>query len=244
MNRRDFLKTMIAFPLGLDIFSLLEYSKFTAARLKYDGNWDQRENALRRIMYETGRRTSISCSVEPAIVRADETSIFNYPFLCMSGNSAVVEFSSLSIARLKRFISKGGFLFIDSSEENGESFYKSVISLMRQTLPSFEFSELKQDNVIYKTFYMLTKAYGRLSKKDYFEGIIYENRIAVLFSHNDLLGALEKDELGNYKFPIPDENIRRELCIRTAVNIVMYSLCVDYKDDQVHHPFFKEKVRR
>lgn len=244
MNRRDFIKSLIALPAGLEIFSLLDYSKFTAARLQYEGNWDLRQNALRRIMYEVGRRTSISCAAEPATVRPDDTAIFNYPFLCISGNKALPDFSNISIARLKRFINKGGFIFIDSSEENGEGFYKSVVRLAGQILPASEFSVIKEENVIYKTFYMLTRAYGRLNRQDLFEGIIYESRVAILFSHNDLLGALEKDELGNYKFPIPGEDTRRELCIRTAVNIVMYSLCVDYKDDQVHHPFFKEKIRR
>lgn len=227
-----------------NLLSLLDYSKFTAAKVKYNGNWNLRENALRRIMYEVNKRTSISCSKEPAIVEPGDTAIFNYPFISISGDSALPEFSSISIARLRRFINKGGFIFVDSSEEKSDNFFKSVSKLMNQIIPNSEFTTLDEKNVIYKTFYMLTKSYGRLNKRDYFDGIIFENRIVLLFSHNDLLGALERDELGNYKYSVPDENTRRELSIRTAVNIVMYSLTVDYKDDQIHHPFFKEKIRR
>jgi len=244
MNRRDFIKSLIILPFLPDPIALLDYSKFTAAKVKYSGNWDTRNNALRKIMYEVNRRTSISCSSEPATVEPESTTIFNYPFLSISGDKSLPDFPAISIARLKRFINKGGFIFIDSSEENTDTFYKSVQKLVDSILPNSEFVTLDSNHVIYKTFYMLNKAYGRLSKKDFFEGIIYENRVAILFSHNDLLGALQKDELGNYRYSIPDEGTRRELCIRTAVNIVMYSLCVDYKDDQVHHPFFKEKIRR
>ncbi|MCX7958893.1 MAG: DUF4159 domain-containing protein [Deltaproteobacteria bacterium] len=244
MNRREFIKSLFAIPLVPDMLALLDYSKFTAAKVKYNGNWNLRENALRRIMYEVNRRTSISCSREPATIEPSDTAIFNYPFLSVSGDSALPEFSTVSIARLRRFINKGGFIFADSSEEKKDEFYKSVVKLAGQIIPGTEFVTLDEKNVIYRTFYMLTKSYGRFNKKDFFEGIIYENRIVILFSHNDLLGALERDELGNYKYSIPDENIRRELSIRTAVNIVMYSLTVDYKDDQVHHPFFKEKTRR
>lgn len=244
MKRREFLKACISIPLLPNLFSLLDYSKFTAAKIKYNGNWNLRENALRKIMFEVNRRTSISCSKEPATVNADDTAIFNYPFLTISGDRALPEFSQLSIARLRRFINKGGFIFADSSEEKSDEFYNSIVKLMNQIIPNSEFVTLDENNVIYKTFYMLTKSYGRLKKKDFFEGLIFENRIAILFSHNDLLGALERDEFGNYKYSISDEQTRRELSIRTAVNIVMYSLTVDYKDDQVHHPFFKEKIRR
>lgn len=244
MDRREFLKTLLILPWAIDIFALLNYSKFTAAKIKYNGNWNLRENALRRILYEVNRRTSISCSIEPSVVEASDTAIFNYPFISISGDRALPEFTPISIARLKRFINKGGFIFVDSSEEKSDEFYKSVLQLANQILPGTEFTTLDEKNVIYRTFYMLTKAYGRLNKRDFFEGLIYENRIVILFSHNDLLGALERDEFGNYKYSLPDEHNKRELSIRTAVNIVMYSLTVDYKDDQVHHPFFKEKVRR
>ncbi len=244
MKRREFIKAFLTIPFLKDITALLDYSRFTAAKLKYNGNWNLRDNALRRIMYEVNRRTSISCSKEPAVVEPSDTGIFNYPFLAISGDRALPDFTPISIARLKRFINKGGFIFADSSEENSDEFYKSVAKLANQIIPGTEFTVLENNNVIYKTFYMLTKSYGRLNKKDYFEGIIYENRIVLLYSHNDLLGALERDELGNYKYSITDESTRRELSIRTAVNIVMYSLTVDYKDDQVHHPFFKEKRRR
>lgn len=244
MKRREFLKSFLLLPFVPDLFALLDYSKFTPARLKYNGNWNIRENALRKVLYEVNRRTSISCAREPAIVEAGDTAIFNYPFLAIMGDRSLPEFSSISIARLLRFINKGGFIFVDSSEEGSDEFFKSVERLMSQVIPGSGFTTLNENHVIYRTFYMLTRSYGRLNKKDFFDGILYENRVVLLFSHNDLFGALERDEFGNYRYSLPDENNRRELCIRTAVNIVMYSLTVDYKDDQVHHPFFKEKVRR
>ncbi len=244
MKRRDFIRYSLLLPFAPDLFTLLDYSKFTAAKVKYNGNWNLRENALRRIMYEVAKRTSISCSKEPAIVEPKDTTIFNYPFLAISGDSALPEFSPISVARLRRFINKGGFIFADSSEEKTDTFFMSVSNLMNQIIPNSEFTTLDEKNVIYKTFYMLTRSYGRLSRRDYFDGILFENRIVLLFSHNDLLGALERDEFGNYKYSLPDEDTRRELSVRTAVNIVMYSLTVDYKDDQIHHPFFKEKIRR
>ncbi|MGB9599328.1 MAG: DUF4159 domain-containing protein, partial [Myxococcota bacterium] len=115
MKRRDFLKAFITIPFIPDLFMLLDYSKFTIAKVKYNGNWNLRDNALRKVMFEVNRRTSISCSKEPATISADDTAIFNYPFLVISGDKALPDFSGLSIARLKRFINKGGFLFADSS---------------------------------------------------------------------------------------------------------------------------------
>ena len=59
---------------------------------------------------------------------------------------------------------------------------------------------------------------------------------------HDLAGALSRDNLGSYSFPVtPGGDAQREQAFRFAVNLVMYALCLDYKDDQVHAPFIMRR---
>ena len=51
-----------------------------------------------------------------------------------------------------------------------------------------------------------------------------------------------RDNLGTWRYPIaPGGEHQRELAIRLGVNVVMYALCLDYKDDQVHAPFIMRR---
>jgi len=67
----------------------------------------------------------------------------------------------------------------------------------------------------------------------------------VLLSVDDLGGAWARDSLGNWEHMVtPGGEPQRELAFRLGVNIVMYALCVDYKDDQVHVPFILKRRKR
>jgi hypothetical protein len=64
----------------------------------------------------------------------------------------------------------------------------------------------------------------------------------VIYSRHDLGGALERDNLGNYLHAVePGGEGQREAAIRMGVNLVVYALCLDYKDDQVHAPFIMRR---
>jgi hypothetical protein len=40
---------------------------------------------------------------------------------------------------------------------------------------------------------------------------------------------------------LPDGDVQREHAIRLAVNVAMYVLCSNYKDDQVHAAFLMRR---
>jgi Domain of unknown function (DUF4159) len=63
-----------------------------------------------------------------------------------------------------------------------------------------------------------------------------------VYVQSDLGGALERDDVGNYTLDVvPGGARQREMAQRLAVNLVMYALCLDYKDDQVHAPFIMRR---
>ena len=60
--------------------------------------------------------------------------------------------------------------------------------------------------------------------------------------HNDLLGAMARDSGGNYlNVPTPGGENQREMAMRFGMNLMLYSACLHYKDDQVHIDFLLHK---
>jgi hypothetical protein len=74
------------------------------------------------------------------------------------------------------------------------------------------------------------------------EAVMHGDRAAVIYSRHDLAGALERDAVGNHTYGVvPGGERQRETAIRLGVNLVLYALCLDYKDDQVHAPFIMRR---
>jgi hypothetical protein len=98
--------------------------------------------------------------------------------------------------------------------------------------------------VIYKSFWLLTpqQTGGRVSVAPGLEAIIHDGRAAIVYCQNDLAGAWAKDNFGNFQFQCyPGGERQRAYAYRLGVNLVMYSLGLDYKTDQVHVPFILER---
>ena len=67
-------------------------------------------------------------------------------------------------------------------------------------------------------------------------------RLAVILSLNDLAGAVARDEFGEWEYDVgPGGEGAREMTFRLGLNVVMYALCLDYKEDQVHIPFILQR---
>jgi hypothetical protein len=93
-------------------------------------------------------------------------------------------------------------------------------------------------HVLHKSFYLLDRHGGRLLVKPWVEAQTLDGRLAVVYSQNDLGGAWARSELGEWEYPCtPGGEAQREVAFRWGVNLAMYALCTDYKDDAVHLPF-------
>ncbi|MFB6263425.1 MAG: DUF4159 domain-containing protein, partial [Bradymonadaceae bacterium] len=72
--------------------------------------------------------------------------------------------------------------------------------------------------------------------------IFGNDRLPLVVSQNDVLGALERDNFGSWVYDVrPGGSQQREHAFRLAINLTMYALCVNYKADQVHVPFILER---
>jgi len=239
-GRRRFLQTVGAAGLALlggrRAHAIGDRSLLRFARIALPGLPDPRPTAWKRLAWELVRRTSLSTASDASEVRLSDPNLFRYPFLVLSGDRRFTLPSEADIARLRRHITYGGFLLIDSAEGRaGGGFDESMRRLLAQTLPGDLPIRIPDSHVLWKSFYVLRSAPGRIIATPLLEGVERDRRLAVVYTQNDLGGALARDGFGRWEHEvIPGGDAQREEAFRLGVNLVMYSLCLDYKTEQAH----------
>jgi len=223
--------------------ALGESTRFQVRSVAYTGGDAQpRPNAARRLGWEVHKRTSIDVLRTPGSSRLDDPEIFDHPFLYWSGDESFDLLSSVEIAGLRRFVRFGGFVLIDDATSEGGGFDRSVRRELGRAFPSRRLRELSNTHTVFRSFYLLDRPEGRVRGPEHLEAISVGERVAVLYSRHDLGGAWARDQLGTWEHPVtPGGDEQRERAIRLGVNVVMYALCLDYKDDQVHAPFIMRR---
>lgn len=215
---------------------------FRFARLQYSSSADlysPRPSALSRLAWELVKRTSIEADVTVAEVPPNDRRIFEYPLLVMSVGAQVPQLEPHSIRLLAEHLNSGGFLLVSSIDKE---FDNSVRAFINQLFPNDKLTRISVDNVLFRTFYLLDAPFGRKATPGYVEGIERDGRILLLYAQQDVEGAWARDAFGNWNYAMETTGEKdREMAMRFGVNIVMYALCQDYKNDSVHLPFILKR---
>jgi hypothetical protein len=243
LSRRAFLRgaaasaAMLALPRPAR--ALADASKLALGIVQHGGTWNPRPSGLRRLGWELTRRTSIETSNDAVPVRLDRPGLHRHPMLVLAGMGPMPPLSEAERAALRRHLQYGGFLLVDAADgSDGAGFDASARRELAQVLPAAPLQPVPREHVLHKSFYLLDRQGGRLLVKPWVEAQALDGRLAVVYSQNDLGGAWARSELGEWEFPCtPGGEAQREAAIRLGVNVAMYALCTDYKDDAVHLPF-------
>jgi hypothetical protein len=207
---------------------------------------------------ELVRRTSAPARSSNDTVRIDRPALFREPFGVWCGSADVGPLSATELRFLEKYLRLGGMLVVDDAEPRSKAFGRSARREIQRVLPESPPVRLDTTHVLYKTFYLLDRPIGRVLGPPYVEAIVRGKSAQVLFLEHDLLGALAQEGEG-WALPLEPASgddasgggrihwfaDQRERAIRFAVNIAMYALCSDYKDDVVHAPYIlKRRGRR
>lgn len=242
-SRRSFLAAAAA--ASVPAWGFGDSSRFIPAVVKHGGRWDLRSSGLRRLAWELQRRTSVEVLLEARPMSLDSPRLFEHPFLYLSSDGDFPAFTQVEVENLRRYLTFGGFLFADANDgSDGAGFDAALRRELARVLPQSPLTVLPSTHVIFKSFFLIDSAPGRFLNKPNLEACLVNKRAAVVYSQNDVMGALNRDESGTWEFePAPGGARQREYATRLAINLAMYALCLDYKDDAVHLPVIMKRRR-
>ncbi len=228
-------------------------AQFRIGELGFAGGAGLRSSGLARLGTEIALRTSIDVARDnPVPAALGSEKLFATPFLYLAGEKRFTPPSGRDLESLRRHLTFGGFLFIDSAEGRaGGEFDASVRQLVAELFPppAPGLTPLGDDHVIFKSFYLLRQVAGRVAVARELEAAFPSGaggpggRAAVVYCQNDLAGAwVTERNFGNYAYQCyPGGEDQREHAFRLGINLAMYALCLDYKTDQVHVPFILKR---
>lgn len=188
------------------------------------------------------RRTSAPARLTPTTVRADNPALLAEPFAIWGGEDAPAPLTERETLGVRRFLALGGVLFVDDFAPESGVFGKAARREIAKVLPDGSPIPIGTENVLFRSFYLMRRAVGRIEGPAKLEAILRGGIPQVIFSSHDLLGALARSASGTHPLAVvPDGEVQREMAVRLAVNISMFTLCSNYKDDQVHAPFLMRR---
>lgn len=202
----------------------------------------EREGAPARWAWELVRRTSAPGRLSATPVAADQPALLSEPFVIWAGSRELSPLSAPEIRGLERFLKMGGVMVVDDLDPKNGGFSRSARRELRRVLPDVAPVKLDPSHVVFKSYYIVDRPVGRVQGPRQLEALVRGKHAQVIFSSHDLLGALGRSRAGSWSLEVePGSVAQREQAIRLAVNIAMYVLCSDYKDDQVHAPWLMRR---
>lgn len=248
MHRRLFLGASTALAgtlLGLRARAFGDEGAFEPKILLAGGvTGAARATAPARWSAEVERRTSAAARRTPRAVKATDTALLDGPFAYWSGTGSLSALSAGEIAGIRQFLALGGLLVIDDADPSSGAFGRDARRELARVLPDAAPVSIPDDHVLYRTFYLLKPArpWGRLQGTKTADAILRAGQLRVIFLAHDLGGALARNQLGTWEMTVePGGDVQREQAIRFAVNIALYALTTNYKDDAVHAPFILKR---
>lgn len=205
--------TVFGFFLGISITSGQEI-----ALLKYKGggDWYANPTALPNLI-RFSNTAGTSIAEKPKTVTAEDSALFQYPFLHMTGHGNVL-FTREEAENLRDYLLGGGFLHIDDNYGMAPYLEKEL----KKIFPNKEMIELGTDHPIFKSPYSFPEGLPKIHEHEgkrpralgYFEG----NRLILLFTlESDLGDGWEDKEVHG-----DPENVRQK-ALQMGTNILNYA---------------------
>jgi len=256
MNRRNFIQLLSHGLFGAVVapgFAQVDPTKpkgpqqFVFAQIHYrGGDWNPHPLSVTPLMEELMARTSVEAAMTRREVTLTDRDLFNYPFLYLTGKYEFDPFTPEETETLRRFLSYGGFVLIDDAlGQQGYGFDKAVRREMQKIFPTNELKRLPSTHAALRSYYLLRRVGGVRIVSPALEGITLGSSTPVIYCQNDLSGAWERDQLGKWTNACtPGGEPQRRDAFHLGINLILYAMTENYKDDLIHVPFIRKRLTR
>lgn len=224
-------------------FALGELSEVDIAEIMLPTGTLSTPDAWSGLLFELIQTTSVEAVPRSVQVAPDDPALFQHPIAVLSGSGPLPLISDRAVEQLSRYLTYGGFLIAsDATGMLDSPFDQSLRELVRRIFPNRQLQVLRSDHSVYRSFFLLNKPAGRVANHRYLEGVEVGTMHPMVYSRDDLAGALDRNPDGTYRNACsPDGELQRREAVKTAINLIMYALTSNYKQDQAHA---KELMRR
>ena len=160
-------------------------SDFVLARLKYygGGDWYNDPSAIPNLLQFMADNSNIAVGNSEAVVEIMDEELFSYPIIFMTGHGRIT-FSKQEAARLRLYLTSGGFLFADDDYGMDKSFRQE----MKKVFPEAGLLEIPFSHEIYHSHFEFAGGLPKTHEHDGGPpkgfGIFHEGRMVLFYSFN------------------------------------------------------------
>ena len=200
------------------VLTTLSVQSQEIAILKYNGggDWYANPTALPNLIRFCNENLGTKIKNKPETVAVGDNTIYQYPFIHMTGHGNVV-FSDEEAENLRLYLISGGFLHIDDNY-GMEPYLRKELT---KVFPDTSLEELGADHPIFSQVYEFSKGLPKIhehdGKRPQAFGIFHESRLVLLFTfESDLGDGWEDPSVHN------DPEEVREKALQMGANIISY----------------------
>ncbi|KKJ77725.1 hypothetical protein WH95_04560 [Kiloniella litopenaei] len=210
-------------------------------------------SGLAGLSLQLHRRTAVE-NVRVTGVDLDRDQISPYPFLYWPITAIQEPLTSRGKRQLNEYISNGGLILFDLREASstlnsalGSQGNAQYLQMLTNEINIPQMEPVPAGHVITRSFYLLESFPGRNNNRDFWTESTdpYRNDgvARILIGSNDWSRAWAINGQGAPLYAMVRGGERqRELAYRFGINLVMYALTGNYKEDQVHIPHILERL--
>lgn len=215
-------RSVKAYSFPLLVFCLLLFTSFSPpptlqlALLKYKGggDWYNDVHSLRNLAQFCNQNIGTNFSLDYATVEPGDPTIFNYPFIYMTGHGNFI-LTDDEAKNLRNYLIGGGFLIIN--DDYGIDPY--VRPTMKKAFPELDFVEVPFTHPIYHQKYDFTNGPPKIHEHDGKPaqgfGLFYEGRLVCYYDYECDLGD-GWDDVHN------DPDDIRQKALQMGANLISY----------------------
>lgn len=190
-------------------------------------------------------------SAEPdgiVAVNPEKDELAFFPLLYWAIAPGKHSYSGQAMQNIQNYLDHGGTILFDTRDGGGVLETESSRSLraLTNTLNIPPLIPVPKEHALTRSFYLLENFPGRKSSGDvWVEQHSVSGRddvSSVIIGGNDWAGCWADSRASLMRTPTFGRSRQEEMCLRFGINLVMYALTGNYKNDQVHLPHILQRL--